>query len=350
MIGGEGDDIFVVQGQDLPSIYDTFFGNEGTDSILGGDNDDTIRVRNLKKDTHSIEVIDGGGGENVLAGTEGSNVIDLTGTEVRNIHRIELGGGADQILLNKDSISDLSGITIDGGDNLDWIEGSKQADDIDLTEITLTNIEDVFLGNGNDTVKAPTSVSGPERYYGGGNNDTIDGRKAGLGLELYGEAGDDTLYGSANNDTLDGGADADLLEGGDGDDIYYTTDGDTIKDSDGQGKVFFGGRLTGGTQEEEGSPIYEGGGKTYHWSGGSLTVSDDSGSITIKDFSNDDLGIHLEKKDPPPPKLDAPPAETGDPLVLDLGGDGILTTGLASGIHFDHNGDGFKELQYQRRR
>ncbi len=41
--------------------------------------------------------------------------------------------------------------------------------------------------------------------------------------------------------------------------------------------------------------------------------------------------------EPPPP----PPR---DQLVLDLGGNGIITTGLTAGIHFDHDGDGFREL------
>ena len=34
----------------------------------------------------------------------------------------------------------------------------------------------------------------------------------------------------------------------------------------------------------------------------------------------------------------------GDPLVLDLDGDGIETTGLNKGVYFDHDGNGFREL------
>ena len=45
---------------------------------------------------------------------------------------------------------------------------------------------------------------------------------------------------------------------------------------------------------------------------------------------------------PPPPEPPRP--RGGDPLVLDLGGNGIITTGLDAGIHFDHDGDGFREL------
>ncbi len=40
---------------------------------------------------NSIEIIDGGGGVNVIAGTGGSNTIDLTGMQVSHINRIEGG-------------------------------------------------------------------------------------------------------------------------------------------------------------------------------------------------------------------------------------------------------------------
>lgn len=43
-------------------------------------------------------------------------------------------------------------------------------------------------------------------------------------------------------------------------------------------------------------------------------------------------------REPPPP-----PPETQDPLVLDLDGDGIETTGLSRGARFDLNGDGVAE-------
>ncbi len=33
-----------------------------------------------------------------------------------------------------------------------------------------------------------------------------------------------------------------------------------------------------------------------------------------------------------------------DPLILDLDGDGIETTGLSSGTYFDHNNDGFARV------
>ncbi len=47
---------------------------------------------------------------------------------------------------------------------------------------------------------------------------------------------------------------------------------------------------------------------------------------------------------PPPPLPEMPPETPASPLVLDLDGDGVETVGLDANIHFDHAGDGFKEL------
>jgi len=87
-----------------------------------------------------------------------------------------------------------------------------------------------------------------------------------------------------------------------------------------------------------------------------------NGGTQINDFQNGELGIFLttkfKKKGPPPPPSPAPPPPpppppapppppnpgpiSMDPLVLDLDGDGVETTSLAS--YFDFNGDGFKTL------
>ena len=67
----------------------------------------------------------------------------------------------------------------------------------------------------------------------------------------------------------------------------------------------------------------------------------DSHEAPIDDLGNPDSS---PQPSPPPPMAPPPPPTGGDPLVLDLGGDGIITTGLDAGVYFDHDGDGFKEL------
>lgn len=129
-------------------------------------------------------------------------------------------------------------VLIDGGEGQDTIQGTSEADTIDLSRANVNNIERVIMGGGNDTVIASASSNGPEEYYGGENDDTLDGKSSGRGLKLYGEAAYAQLYGGRDADTLDGGADTDILEGGAGFDTYLAGDGDTIKDSDGS-RVFF---------------------------------------------------------------------------------------------------------------
>ncbi|AGF79751.1 Ca2+-binding protein, RTX toxin [Desulfocapsa sulfexigens DSM 10523] len=99
MNGGADNDTFIIHGTDEdPEAFDTFNGGTGDeDKILGGNLDDTIRVNALSLADNSIERIDGGAGENILAGTSGDNTIDLTGITVTHINRIEGGGGADTI-------------------------------------------------------------------------------------------------------------------------------------------------------------------------------------------------------------------------------------------------------------
>ncbi len=65
-------------------------GGAGIDTILGGVGDDTIRLHNFTRNK-IVEIIDGGVGVNVIAGTRANNTIDLSGTTVRNIDHIDAG-------------------------------------------------------------------------------------------------------------------------------------------------------------------------------------------------------------------------------------------------------------------
>lgn len=100
------------------------------------------------------------------------------------------------------------------------------------TALTITGIENVITGDGNDKVYGNHSAN---ELHGGRGADTLVGYNG--NDVLYGENGDDRLYGRNDNDTLYGGAGADRLYGdagndwlwgGDGDDSLYAVSGDDI--------------------------------------------------------------------------------------------------------------------------
>ena len=94
LAGGLGDDTFVINGTD--STYDTVSGGDGLDTILGGAGDDTFRFYRFKG-ANTVETIDGGAGVNTIAGTGSGDIIDLSGTNLVNIERIEGGAGNDRL-------------------------------------------------------------------------------------------------------------------------------------------------------------------------------------------------------------------------------------------------------------
>ncbi len=102
---------------------------------------------------------------------------------------------------------------------------------------TVTNIETVAGGNGNDTI---TGNNEDNSLYGESGNDYIDGQGGqdwiggdqghdsiqGGGSDdyLHGNAGDDTIDGGTGNDDLSGNAGNDLLNGQAGDDDFFFND------------------------------------------------------------------------------------------------------------------------------
>ncbi len=66
---------------------------------------------------------------------------------------------------------------------------------------------------------------------------------------------------------------------------------------------------------------------------------DDVLNQAVENAANDN-----QTEPPPAPEPEVPPPTPMSPLVLDLDGDGIETSGLSSNIHFDHDGNGFREL------
>ncbi|MEN3109662.1 calcium-binding protein [Uliginosibacterium paludis] len=215
--------------------------------------------------------------------------------------------------------------------------------------VSLTDFDRFSVRSGSDAMSANTSNdSKRDLMLGSLQGDTLHG---GDGNDmLLGDYGSDLLLGGGDNDTLVGGIGTDTLDGGDGDDslvgglgfdTYDVSDGglDIVVDADGKGRV---GDFYGGEETSYGSGVYTGGGYTYIQAGSDLYVMGGAGPVIIKKFTNDDLGIHLEKKEEDPNPFQRA-QKTTSPLILDLDGDGVETIGKSAYIHFDHDGNHFAE-------
>lgn len=184
-------------------------------------------VRNL---THNvaiahgvtIELADGGGGNDQVIGNDANNVLaglggddTLTGAEG---HDVLIGGAGADIL--------------DGGAGDDWARyaGSASGVDINLQTGTgaggdaagdlLSGIEHVSGSAQGDTLTGDHATA--NRLFGLGGDDTLTG---GGGHDfLLGNDGDDTILGGTGRDVMRGGAGADYIDGGSEDDWIQFND------------------------------------------------------------------------------------------------------------------------------
>jgi Ca2+-binding RTX toxin-like protein len=165
------------------------------------------------------------------------------------------GLGANVLLSESDAIR----LTINGGDDDDFIRGGVKEDtfkgqegddhldggrgDDDL-EGGADN--DTLLGGAGDDVldggeNDDELFGGDDKdvVYGGGGKDTIDG---GDGNDnLNGEAGKDGLVGGAGDDRISGGEENDLIDGGaDGDELYGDGGDDGVVGGAGRDRLFGG--------------------------------------------------------------------------------------------------------------
>lgn len=240
--GGAGDDIFKISGTD--AAYDRFQGDAGFDSIVGGDANDTIRV-NYFSGASTVELIDGGLGLNVVAGSQYNDTIDMSGTELINIANIDGGVGNDVITGSSGNDTIIGGVGSDVlsggfGDDTFLINGTDTAYDRfqggDGFDVVLGGSADdtirVNYFSGASTVEQIDGGAGLNIIAGSQYNDTID--LAGTELvniaNIDGGIGNDVITGSAGNDIIIGGAGSDVLAGGLGDDTFIVSGADTAYD------------------------------------------------------------------------------------------------------------------------
>ncbi len=158
--GGAGDDVLLVDGDDLST------------NVHGGDGTDIVQVIgekgvSLNLADASIEIAQGGRGDDAFIGGGNSTVYMR-------------GGDGDDVLV--------------GGSANDALSGENGDDTL-------------FGGAGNDVLRGHR---GADRIDGGSGNDLIDGGQD--DDNLSGGVGDDILLGGAGDDRIDGGEGTDVLE------------------------------------------------------------------------------------------------------------------------------------------
>ncbi|NWF86190.1 MAG: hypothetical protein HXY18_20460, partial [Bryobacteraceae bacterium] len=269
--GGAGDDTFLVYGADTAA--DTVAGDAGFDTIVGGAGDDTFRFASFSG-TNTVERIDVGGGTNVIAGTNVSNALDLSATELFGIALIDGGDGNDTISGSAGADTILGGLGADtlrggAGDDLFLIYGTDSAADTIGGDAGF----DAILGSAGDDTFRLASFSGAntvERIDGGAGLNTIAGTTVSNSLDFSAtelvaiaqiDAGDgnDTVTGSSGADFLTGGDGADTLRGEGSNDLVQGGLGNDALSDTGGANLLDGGAGTDSITGDGGAEFIAGG-------------------------------------------------------------------------------------------
>ena len=186
---------------------DTLTGSTAVNALTGGEGDDSL------SGLGGNDTLDGGAGHDMLDGGVGNDVLGGAGgndTLEGGAGNDALDGGADTDTASYASSTANLIVTL----NLPGQVQNTLGAGVD----TLSNIENLTTGSGNDTVGGDGSGN---VLNGGAGNDV-----------LIGIGGNDTLLGGDGNDTIYGGAGSDSLAGGLGDDVYLVEDaGDVVTEA-----------------------------------------------------------------------------------------------------------------------
>jgi len=252
LLGGSGNDTFRVSPGDG---YDDIWGGSGRDRIIGSDADDTIGLHRHFGIDNSIEVIDGGGGYNIVAGGNASNMLDFSATTLHGIAQIRGASGNDTIVGTGDDD------VIVGGRGWDRLQGGAGDDRFRVSPGD--GYDDILGDAGYDRIVGGDAddIIGLHRHFGignsievidgGGGYNIVTGSNASNMLDfsattlhgiaqIQGANGNDTIVGTDDDDTILGGRGWDRIEGGKGNDTYVfarTHGTDVITDSAGSNDV-----------------------------------------------------------------------------------------------------------------
>ncbi|HYF16231.1 MAG TPA: DUF4347 domain-containing protein [Ramlibacter sp.] len=241
--GDEGDD--TVTGS---TGRDNLGGGEGSDTINAGDGDDGIQELEQTGQAATVNVLDGGAGNDhfeistdnaasrtTLTGGSGRDIYSIAASNAGNVVATDFTAGDGGDLLNVsvllgespgfsggnpfDPASGVLRLLQQGADTLlQWDpDGASGAAQSWKNVITLQNVAASTLTSANTLPAFEPYVGMPGGTPG---NDVLDG---GPGKDtLAGLAGDDVLSGLGGDDALDGGEGSDTLVGGDGNDVLHS--------------------------------------------------------------------------------------------------------------------------------
>ncbi|HTO08350.1 MAG TPA: hypothetical protein VMR86_14990 [Myxococcota bacterium] len=292
---GDGNDI--IEGQDGNDILE-FHGANVSERYEISPNGGRVRftrdVANITMDLHGVEELD----LSTLGGIDNVRVDDLTGTGLARVN-VDLGGttgggtgdgAADTIVVDGTAGPDV--VSIGATKGVLEVEGLATA--VRVTNGELANDVLEFVASGPDEIHllgtkspdtiliAPSPLAGAVRttadrlpmmvdvanpgseliVFGLSGNDVITASNGlaglGIGLELDGGPGNDTLVGGDGNDTLIGGPGNDTLVGGRGNDLVRMgTGNDTAVWNPGDGSDTIEGEGGNDTLDFHGANVSE---------------------------------------------------------------------------------------------
>lgn len=209
LIGSQMNDTLV--GNDHNNII---YGGAGNDILVGNDGDDVL-VSGLGRDK-----IDGGEGYDTVSYEDAAGDLTMYYGEISGRTLYGSTSGTDEVA--QDTITGIEKIQLGNGDDTLYFFGKAL---------------DANGGAGNDVIKVLDIAGGVNNnivFKGGDGNDELMGGSGddllsgGNGDDtLIGGNGDDILRGNAGNDILIGGKGADELNGGGGRDVFVVETGDT---------------------------------------------------------------------------------------------------------------------------
>jgi Ca2+-binding RTX toxin-like protein len=198
-------------------------GNGGSDTLIGDTN------TNVLNGGDGNDIINGGGGNDVINGDVSNDTILYTVGD--GADTVNGGAGIDALQISSNTGDQSLSVTYAGttitniaGGAVTAVEliSADMGADVDTLVYTATGTVNVNLTAG--TASGFTSISNIENVTTGNGNDSVTGNA--LANTLIGGGGNDTLNGGGGNDILVGGIGTDTVNGDAGNDIIQYAFGD----------------------------------------------------------------------------------------------------------------------------